>query len=61
MENYVRYKRFTRDFNKDQDIQEFLDELSTDGWNIIFYNEKPKDTTTLSITVLVGKPNKTIL
>lgn len=61
MENYIRYKRFAREFDKDDEIQEFLDELSSDGWVIISYNEKPKNTTTLSITVLVGKPNKQIL
>jgi hypothetical protein len=61
MENYIRYKRFNKDFTIDDDMQEFLDELSSDGWVIIYYNEKPKDVTTLNITVVAGKPNKQIL
>lgn len=61
MENYVRYKRFTRDTKLEDEVQEFLDELSSDGWDIIYYNEKPKDVHTLSITVVAGKPNKQIL
>jgi len=61
MELYIKYKRLTKEFTHDEDIQEFLDELSSEGWDIIHYNEKPKDTTTLNIVVVAGKRQSNVL
>lgn len=55
MTDYIKYKRFTEEFEDNNKIQEFLDELITDGWEIISYFEKPKDIKTLSIIIVAGK------
>jgi len=57
MENFIKYKRFTREFSNEDEIQKFFDELSTDGWIIISYDESPKDVTTLGVIVVAGKRN----
>ena len=54
MEEYIRYKRFTKQFDNVINIQSFFDELITDGWQIISYNEQPMDVKTLSIIVVAG-------
>jgi basic membrane lipoprotein Med (substrate-binding protein (PBP1-ABC) superfamily) len=61
MEKYIKYKRFTKDFIDNDKIQEFFDELITDGWDIIYYQEEPKDVKILNIVVVVGKRQNTIL
>jgi hypothetical protein len=38
MEKYIRYKRFA-ETHTENSIQEFYDKLSTEGWDIIYYNE----------------------
>ena len=60
MEDFIRYKRFTEEFDDNDTIQEFLDGLIKDGWQIISYFERPKDTKTLSIIILAGKRKETI-
>lgn len=60
MADFIKYKRFTEEFDDNDEIQEFLDRLITDGWLIINYFEKPKDTKTLSIIILAGKRNEVI-
>lgn len=61
MGNYIKYKRFIKDFDNQELIQEFLDELITDGWEIIHYDEIPKTVTMLGVIVLAGKKRKEIL
>jgi basic membrane lipoprotein Med (substrate-binding protein (PBP1-ABC) superfamily) len=61
MEKYIKYKRFTKDFIDNDKIQEFFDELITDGWDIIYYQEEPKDVKTLNIVVVVGKRQNKLL
>lgn len=61
MEHYIKYERHTKDFDMSDDIQGFLDELSAGGWDIIYYKETPKDTTTLNIVVVAGKRQSNIL
>lgn len=61
MEAFIKYKRITKEFTHNDAIQEFLDELSSEGWDIIHYKETPTDTTTLNIVVVVGKRQSNIL
>lgn len=61
MEKYIKYKRFTKDFVDSDEIQKFFDELITDGWDILYYQEEPKDVKTLNIIVVVGKRQSAIL
>jgi hypothetical protein len=61
METYIRYQRFTKDINRANEIQEFLDEIVKEGWEIIYYNEKVKDAFTLTITILGGKKQSNVL
>jgi hypothetical protein len=61
MGNFIKYKRFTKEFGDEEKIQEFLDELITDGWEIVYYYERPKDLKTLSIIVIAGKNRKEVL
>jgi len=56
-----KYKRFTRELNSDESIQTFLDELTTDGWKIIYYDEKIKDVKTMVITVVCSKTQTMVL
>ena len=35
-----KYKRFSEELPSDDDIQEFLNKITTDGWEILYYNEK---------------------
>ena len=61
MEKYIKYKRFTKELNGDEEIQKFLDEISSGGWDVISYDEKIKDTKTMVITVVAGKRQTTVL
>lgn len=60
MGKYVRYKRFVKEFENENKIQEFFNELSSFGWEIIYYNETPKTLTILSVVVVCGKLNDEI-
>lgn len=70
MEKYIKYKRLVEtvkmDEHFDKNLQNFLDGLISDGWEIINYGEQvqtiinqvgldQKSENTLKITVLVGK------
>jgi len=55
MKKYIKYKRFVNEFDNEGMIQDFLDDLITDGWEIIYYDETPKTVTTLTIIILAGK------
>lgn len=45
------------DVNGEEDIQIFFDKLTTDGWQIIYYNEKIKSFYKMNITVVCKKNN----
>lgn len=60
MGDFIRYKRFTEEFDNNDEIQKFLNTLSSDGWTIINYIEKPIDVKTLSIVIVAGKRNEII-
>jgi len=53
MEAYVRYKRFQEAFTETK-LQEFFDKLVTEGWEIIYYKEKPNGFQ-IHIVALCGK------
>jgi len=57
MEDYIKYKRFTEEFEEMEKIQAFLDELIVDGWQIIHYSEQAKSVKTLGIIILAGRKN----
>jgi len=61
MEAYIKYQRFVRKLNGDKEIQKFLDEIVTDGWEIICYNETIIDFVTLNVTILGGKKQSNVL
>lgn len=62
MERYLKYKRFS-EVHTESSIQGFFDKLTTEGWEIIYYEELRKssgmlsdnDVITIHITVVVGK------
>ena len=56
-----KYKRYTIELNTDDEIQNFLDEITTDGWKIIHYNETIKDVNILFITIIGSKSQSDIL
>ncbi len=60
MTDFIKYKRFTEEFENNNKIQEFLDGLIKDGWHIIYYFEKPKDMKILSIIIIAGKRKEVI-
>ena len=61
MEKYIKYKRFYFEVNGDEAIQKALDDVSAGGWDIIYYNEKLKDMHTMTLTIIGGKKQSTIL
>ncbi len=67
MEAYIKYQRFVKEFNTDEEIQKFLDELSAGGWDIISYKEdKRKELSVVNpeiiiITIMAGKRQNNIL
>ena len=36
----VKYKRYSEELPTNEAIQEFLDKITTDGWEILYYNER---------------------
>ena len=61
MERYIKYKRFVYNVNGDEEIQKSLDEISAGGWDIVSYNEKIKDMTTMTLTIVGGVKQENIL
>jgi hypothetical protein len=65
MEGYIKYKRICTK-TKEDDIQQILDDLVTEGWDIISYNEKvisqePYESYIIMLTILAGKrQNRTL-
>jgi hypothetical protein len=78
MEAFIKYKRIHTTILEDgDDVQIFFDDLITNGWNIIYYNESPRSIANfntkgnynatqpylsyLDITVVVGKKQNVLL
>jgi len=65
MERFIKYKRITEKFKleKKSELQNFFDGLVTEGWEIIYYNEKINlhlntdypISSEIIVTVVVGK------
>jgi hypothetical protein len=69
MERSIKYKRFTGTYTENT-IQDFLDNLVKEGWEIIYYNEifRPSGMLTNSpqevnihVTVIGSKKQKDVL
>ena len=61
MEAYIRYKRIHESLHADG-IQYTFNDLVTEGWEIIYYNEKPIiDTNQFVVTIVAGKRQSKIL
>ena len=50
-----KYKRFSEELPSDDDIQEFLNKITTDGWEILYYNEKEYGGMGMVKVTIVGK------
>jgi hypothetical protein len=47
-----KYKRFFEEVKNDEEIQTLFNKLTTEGWNIIYYNEKIKNPDTMNVTIV---------
>jgi len=56
-----KYKRFCKKLNGDTEIQTFLDEITTDGWRIIYYNEQILSVQIMEIIIVGAKTQNMIL
>lgn len=61
MGKYIRYERFNYTLSPDE-INEKLKELSSNGWEIVYYNEEPigflDGIEKISVTIVCGKLNE---
>lgn len=64
MEKYIKYKRITVEINEAKS-QDFLDNLVTEGWEIINYSESlrtiPSEGNILFLVVIVGKRQNNVI
>lgn len=56
-----KYKRFCEEITGDNNIQLFLDKITTNGWEIIYYNEKEFGGMGIIRVIIIGKKNANIL
>jgi len=56
-----KYKRFKEELADDNAIQEFLNKITTDGWEIIYYREKEFGGMGIMQVVIIGKFKSEIL
>lgn len=63
MNDFIRYKREIKYFQSEVKLQEYFNQLISEGWEIIYYNEKSyinnqaEPDFDLTITVVLGKHN----
>ncbi len=56
------YNRFTKEIIKISDLIDFMNELGSNNWEIIYYNEtKEKKINSPYIITIIAKKNKIIL
>ena len=55
-----KYKRFKKELVDDKAIQEFLDKITTEGWKIIYYDEKPYGGMEIMQVIIVGEKSSEI-
>lgn len=58
METFIKYKRFQGKYSENE-LQAFFDKLISEGWEIIYYKEKP-DGFIINIIVVCGKKQKNL-
>lgn len=56
-----KYKRFKEELADDNAIQEFLNKITTNGWEIIYYREKEFGGMGIMQVVIIGKKIEKIL
>lgn len=56
-----KYKRFSEELPDDKSIQEFLNTITTDGWEIIYYNEREYGGMGMVKLTIVGKKKQEVL
>ena len=61
MEKFIKYERFQKYVNGDTEIQKFFDDIVSGGWEIVHYEEKIKNVTTMEIIIVGGKKQSNIL
>ena len=55
-----KYKRFSEEI-EDEKIQEFLNDITTEGWEIIYYNEREYGGMGMVKLTIVGKMKQQVL
>ena len=58
MSKYIKYKRISGTFTNDDEVQNKLDEIIMDGWEIIYYNEHGYDMFSTGYVLVLGKLNE---
>jgi hypothetical protein len=56
-----KYKRFKEQLPNDEAIQEFLDTITTEGWEIIYYDEKAWGGMGIMEVIVVGRKKQEVL
>lgn len=56
-----KYKRFKEELADDNAVQEFLDKLTTEGWEILHYNEREYGGMGMVLVTTVCKKRQEIL
>ena len=56
-----KYKRFSEELEDGEPIQEFLNKITTEGWEIIYYNEREYGGMGMIKLTIVGKLKQEVL
>ena len=56
-----KYKRFREELADDEAVQEFLNKITSEGWEIIYYYEKPFGGMGIMEVTIVGKMVQKVL
>jgi len=60
MEKPIKYKRFA-EFHTEQTLETFFDELITNGWEIISYEEERRLENSILVIVICAKKQNNII
>jgi len=56
-----KYKRFKEELTDNNAVQEFLDKITTEGWEILYYNEREYGGMGMVVITAVCKKRQEIL
>ena len=56
-----KYKRFKEELADDDAVQEFLNKITTEGWEILYYNEREYGGMGMMVITAVCKKRQEIL